>query len=266
VTPEVFKGEALLRGQGVFLSASKPSRDFKLFPVENEAEMEEAVRCLARAIFAEEGRLVFGAHPSISPLIVDVATEYFPPRWAEEEDDGHRPVTIYQSEAFRDVVPAATRDLERLRYARIIPTERQNHEFYDPSPPPREQCLESLAHMRRRMFQETQPVAMVAAAGMQGVLREARLFLEMFPKGNVYFLSTSGGAAAQLVEYLDENILKEPRPIAVRGWRQRVIPIEERFAVPEWKSFRASRSELPPQPYALLMQKVVRHIAGKESV
>jgi hypothetical protein len=263
---EIFKGDGLLRGKTVFLSASKPSRDKDLFPVTEEAakEIEEAVRALARAVFAEAGRLVFGAHPSISPLIVDVATEYFPPRWegSGKKAEDHPPVVIYQSEVFKDVIPPATRALEKLGFAHIILTERQNGEEYDPRPPQREQYLQSLAHMRRRMFQETQPIAMVAAGGMQGVVREARLFLDMFKEGGVYALRTTGGAAERLPEYLSRNAFDEsPLPAETR-WRQRLTALEDRFGDSNWQMLRKQSAGLPRQPYALLMQKMVQEIAG----
>jgi hypothetical protein len=261
VNTEVYEGEKLLAGKTVFLSASKPSRDEELFPPAVESEIEEGVRCLSRAVFAEGGRLVFGAHPSISPLIVDVATEYFPPRWENNEED--RPVAIYQSKAFRDVIPAATRALESLGYAHIELTEIQNGEHYDPGLPPREQCLESLAHMRRRMFDETGPAAMVAIGGMQGVIREARLFLETCG-GNVYAMTTLGGAASRLPYYLETNLLQEEKPIQAWEWRQRLIPIEKTFESVQWNAIRReSRAQLPAHPYALLMQRIVRHIAGE---
>jgi len=129
--------------------------------------------------------------------------------------------------------------------------------------PLREQCLQSLAHMRRRMFAETKPSAMVAVGGMQGVVREARLYLEMFPRGNVYVMATSGGAAERLHRYLAGNMLEETKPIAVEGWGARLVPVEQRFGVSSWEHFREARGHLAKQPYALLMQKVVREIAGK---
>jgi hypothetical protein len=262
MTPRVFEGEGLLEGKTVFLSASRPSREKRFFRVANEAEMEEGVRSLARAVFAERGRLVFGAHPSISPLIVEVATEYFDPQWNAAAGK-ERPVTIYQSEAFQDAIPPATRALESLGYAKILWTEDRNGERYNPSNKDEEQCIESLAHMRDRMFKETKPVAMVAAGGMEGIVREAQLFLEMFP-GNIYVLTSFGGAAEKLMEYLETNFLKEERPIAAPPWRHRVIPVESRWGVPAWESFQTERAELPAHPWALVMQRVVRHIAAKD--
>jgi hypothetical protein len=263
---EIFQGDGLLRGKTVFLSASKPSREPDLFPVTKEAatEIEEAVRALARAVFAECGHLVFGAHPSISPLIVDVATEYLPPQWegSGKKAEDPPPVVIYQSAAFRDVIPPATRTLENLGYARIIMTDRQNDEEYDPRPPQREQCLQSLAHMRRRMFQETQPIAMVAAGGMQGVVREARLFLDMFKEGTVYALPTTDGATERLPQYLSQNTFDEPPLQTETRWQQRLMSLEDRFGDSNWQTLRQQSAHLPRQPYALLMQKMVQEIAG----
>src|SRR5439155_26427918 len=86
MTPRILQAENLLAGKTVFLSASTPTRQPDLFPPAAEDEIEESVRSLARAVFAEGGHLVLGAHPSISPLIVDVATEYFPPSWGQAGD------------------------------------------------------------------------------------------------------------------------------------------------------------------------------------
>lgn len=259
MTAKVFRGGECLRDKTIFLSASKPSREPELFPVVESAalEIEEAVLALARAVFAEKGRLVFGAHPSITPLVTDVATEYFPPSWDNKRQDP--PVVVYQSKAFLDEIPEATRQLGRLGYARIEMTEIQGGEKYDPAPPRREQCLASLAHMRQRMFAETRPVAMVAAGGMQGIVREARLFLDMFPGARVYFLRTSGGASGRLIPFLQENPFHEPPPKAP-DLRERVIALEDRYDYKGWENLVRLGVGLPRHPYALLMQRAIREI------
>src|SRR5580698_2066592 len=90
-----------LKNVVVFLSGSVPNRPG--FDKVEEAPflIEQAVVSLARAVFAEGGRLVFGAHPSISPLVASVASEY---RLAGSPDE-IRPVIVYQSEAFTEVLP-----------------------------------------------------------------------------------------------------------------------------------------------------------------
>src|SRR5689334_641932 len=66
-------------------------------------------------------------HPGISPLVASVAAEYFP---ARHIPPGKEPVRIYQSEAFRAVIPPSTQRWEELGYARIHWIDKQaNEEF-----------------------------------------------------------------------------------------------------------------------------------------
>jgi hypothetical protein len=260
MTASSFQSQGLLKDKTVFLSASKPSRRLDTFRTltEQSVEIEEAVLSLARAVFSEQGRLVFGAHPSISPLIASVAAEYFPPHW--DASGGEAPVIIYQSKAFQDVIPMATRRLGELGYVRMVMVENVDGEFFEPERSHEEQCLKSLALMRRHMFQETNPVAMVAAGGMEGVIREALLFL-LRPTGNIYTLRTTGGASERLGTFLGNRrlyLIDEPETAA--GWEARLHTLEDRF--PGWNVPWARGSHRPPAPYALLMQNMVREIAA----
>ena len=63
----------------LLLSASVPSdkRDKRFTKIKNaQIQIEEAVIGLSRNIFQAGGKIVFGGHPSISPLVALVATEY----------------------------------------------------------------------------------------------------------------------------------------------------------------------------------------------
>jgi hypothetical protein len=272
----VYRPEPLLRDQFIFLSASKPSRNLDRFPLaparsnRTSVEIEEAVVSLARAVFAHDGRLVFGGHPSISPLVASVAAEYFPARHIAS---GQEPVWIYQSEAYREVIPESTQTLEKLGYARIHWIDKEGNEKHSDAEAGKEQCLKSMRRMREDMIDLNpgkgqppsphgrRPVAMVAIGGMEGVIREARLFLEKTP-GRVYVLRTTAGAAVNLASHLQNNLLQEETPLSLRGWQNRVSVLEDIFSVSE----RESRAEdaLPLAPYAVLMQRMVLHIAGKE--
>jgi hypothetical protein len=223
-----------LTGKSVFLSASKPARDLGQYrPL--SVEIDEAVVSLSRAVFSAGGQLVFGAHPSISPLVASVATEY-----------GRMPdrlrVSIYQSEAYRGHVPLATLDFERLGFAKIIWTPSVGGERFDPAVAGRPQCTESLRLMRTRMLQETSPIAMVAIGGMQGVEEEARMFVSLC-HGNVYALQTTGGAAATLSSSIPE---KTRIRVLDRFLPAQPEPLESGF--------------LAPYPY--LMQRMVQEISA----
>jgi hypothetical protein len=248
----LYEGKSPLKGRAVFLSASKPSRE--PFRAVKLPEIEEAVLSLARAVFAQQGRLVFGGHPTISPLVASVASEYFPERRRRSEDP---PVIIYQSKAYEKWIPNSTAALEEMGYAEIRWTEKQEGEEFQPGLE-KEQCLKSLHHMRARMFEETAPIVMVAGGGMEGVIREARLFLEMTPH-EVYVLESTGGASEHLVQHLEENFLKEANPMAAPRWRKRIHTLEAEYGSRDWD--RRSDETLPLAPYALLMQQMVRAVA-----
>lgn len=272
-----YRPEPLLSEHFIFLSASKPSRNLANFPLASRSnrtsvEIEEAVVSLARAVFAHNGRLVFGGHPSISPLVASVAAEYFP---ARHIPPGKEPVWIYQSEAFRKVIPPSTQTLEELGYARIHWIDKQGNEEFSAERAGTEQCLESLRRMREDMIDlkpgkdqpvilpPQHPVAMVAIGGMEGVIREARLFIEK-TQGQVYVLRTTAGAASGLAAHLQTNFVQEETPLNVRGWQNRVSALEDMFPVPEREFHAEDVASLPLAPYAVLMQRMVFHIAGKE--
>src|SRR4051794_28011123 len=61
----------------VFLSASFPSgKRGKKFKPYDTAAISAAVRALTRAILLAEHRIVFGAHPMISPVVLLAAGEF----------------------------------------------------------------------------------------------------------------------------------------------------------------------------------------------
>src|SRR5262249_59078396 len=59
---------AMNEGDVIFLSASVPIREGWAEDAQ-PAEIEEAIVSIARAVFARNGRLLFGGHPSVSPLV-----------------------------------------------------------------------------------------------------------------------------------------------------------------------------------------------------
>jgi|GEM_PF-2337987 len=203
-----------LHGVTIFLSASIPTRErsdeYKRIP-EAPQQIEEAVVCIARAIFMEGGTLVFGAHPSISPLVARVVDHYYLPAAAEElprergpeRDDSqwqNPSLVIYQSRVWEKYWAEATERLTRHPLVRVIwidaePGETVNLEIKD-----RAQAPKSMKKMRESMIEQTSPVAMIAIGGMRGVFDEARIFAKLRPSQPIFTLGTTGGAAALLPE------------------------------------------------------------------
>lgn len=159
MTTRTLRGGQALRGKTILMSASVPSqkRAERYNRIEDAAfEIEQAVISLARAIFSEGGRLVFGGHPAISPLVAMVVGEYREPRFAEStEQRDLSPVDIYQSHAFDGFLPDDTLLMYKLGYASIRWVESVGREKFDPGQGDGEtSCPNSLRKMREFMFKD----------------------------------------------------------------------------------------------------------------
>jgi hypothetical protein len=219
--------------------------------------VEQAVVSLVRAVLAEDGHLVFGGHPSISPLVASVAAEYVRPLI----DINAPRILIYQSRAFEHVLPDETWEMHQLGYARIVWTPAQRGERFDPAVR-MEQCLDSLEAMRTALLNDTDPIAMVAIGGMEGVEREAALFRAHVGAARgrrraVYVLKTTGGAAEKLAA------------IPPAKYNVPVYVLEERWALatgladqPRGTSEYGGEQETFT-PYPALMQWFVREISPR---
>jgi len=264
----------ILSGHRVFLSASVPTRvPFERKP-DAPFQIEQAVASLVRAVFAEGGRLVFGGHPSISPLVASIAAEYFPVRPGGLEttpgSPDTAPVLIFQSRAFEGFLPGETWEMQRFGFARIVWVDAVNGERFDPELRGQRQCQESLGAMRSELLRTATPTALVAIGGMEGVFDETQLFGRQDRPGSlvVFTLRETGGAAELLAkkeipQSPDWALLRENR--AAPGYR----PVQIRVADDEWK--RAASMDLPPDrpdpravpvpPYPVIMQWLVQEIA-----
>lgn len=196
-----------LQGKTVFLSASVPA-DRTEWKDRLDLNVDEAVIMLARAVFAQGGRLVFGGHPSISPLVLTIASEYAPLRETSEPM-----ALIYQSEIFRDIIPVQTNMLMQLGYGEIVWTPVAEGEVRRKDPETGRQIApRSLTLMRETMISQSKPAAFVAAGGMEGIIEEVQLFRRLRPEAPVFALATTGGASKTLagrvegVRAIDEEI------------------------------------------------------------
>lgn len=208
-----------LAGRAVFLSASVPSRAraerYHVVPGAGP-QLEEAALRVAGAVFQAGGTLVFGGHPSISPLIGYLCAQYQLPEPAEaaiaartlRESTGPR-VVLWQSEAFRDTWAEPSRRLATMPGVTVRWTPAIDGELFDTSRLGSPQCQKSLAHMREAMIEATAPVAMVAIGGMEGIEDEFEIFRKLRETAPVYALPSTGGAA---------RILAENHPQAVRSF------------------------------------------------
>ncbi len=176
----------------VFLSASFPTGERgEAFPASDPAAVADAVTATIRTIFDANGRLVFGGHPTITPLVLHVAG-----------DRGYRGgVDVYQSRWFRGEVPQETLRLEQLGFGRIhwIPAAAT--------------LQESLRAMRTQMLRESKPVGAIFIGGMEGIRDEWEMFATLAPGRPRIALGAPGGASADLIAEasLPEKLRRELR-------------------------------------------------------
>lgn len=177
----------------VFLSASIPTGK-KYDGSDRHLEtarpqwIRDAVLAIARAAFAEDFDLVFGAHPSISPMLLMVAREFpvlpLQPR-----------IAVYRSQFFAGQFPRETLELADGKLGTLEDTPV----VFDAASAPKPDLEASLALMRHRMFERPGLIAGVFVGGMNGIVEEATGFKRSNPALPTYAVASAGGAAADLL-------------------------------------------------------------------
>jgi hypothetical protein len=115
-------------------------------------------------------RLIWGGHPSITPMIYYVMTRF--------GLDIKQNVTLYQSKYFERDFPV---DNDKIENVILTPN------LFDPDL--------SLSFMRNRMFSENTFSAGVFIGGMNGIEEEFELFRKSHPDALVLPIASTGAAA-----------------------------------------------------------------------
>lgn len=167
----------------IFLSASIPlaDRDPKYFDTADNTAIRDAVIALSRIVLPKS-ELVWGGHPSITPLIRAVLEKQ------KLQISEH--VTLYQSNFFLKKFPSDNKFFEKL----IITDELKDQE-------------ESLGLMRKKMIVENNFCAAIFIGGMDGVENEYKLFKEAHPDVPVFPIASTG--AASRILYFQEKFTNE---------------------------------------------------------
>ncbi|HEX9733193.1 MAG TPA: hypothetical protein VGG06_14560 [Thermoanaerobaculia bacterium] len=167
-----------LEGLPVFLSASLPQA---LSGTPRALDLQGFLVAFVRGLLAAGGRLVFGGHPAVTPLVQRVASDF-----------GEGKVDLYQLTRFRDYAPAEVRAPQFVVH------------WVD---------SDSLEPMRDRMVDEAQAAVFVGGktrdeapiGGAPGICDEYRRFLRRHPGGPAYVLGLLGGEAERLARELENN-------------------------------------------------------------
>lgn len=258
-------------GDVIFLSASVPIREGWAEDAQ-PAEIEEAIVSIARAVFARNGRLLFGGHPSVSPLVAAVAGEYF----ASDPARRIRPVVTFQSEFFRGRVPDETTEMVRMGWSAIEWTRRIPGDTPDDPDP-------SLRLMRELMLSGSgdefkghelrPPRAMIAVGGMDGVRDEADMFLQkrrmwgLKPLPRVYAFKSGRGAAARLVDRASMTLLWPGKAADHRVFATLKEALDSRDILDAEDAWRREHPNVllqaPFEPYAAIAQWLLDELPAR---
>ena len=181
-----------LDGRVVFLSASIPDQETWDGPFE-PLEVTDAVVSAVQEVLSSGGRLVMAAHPTISSLVLYVASDLVRVLDSGDAQAQDPLVIVYQCDLFEDSLPAATRRFEEegvgvIRWTRQRPGD-------SPEPGRRDA---SLAAMREEMLTCTDPAGAIFIGGMEGIDEEYRLFGKLYPERPRYPVGRPGGVARRL--------------------------------------------------------------------
>ena len=191
-----------LSGSTIFISASIPDQE-RWKGSFDPLGITDAVVAVARAVLQNGGKLVTAAHPTIAPLLLYVATEQLGKYDISTEQLGEndQQIIVYQSRAFKDVLPVATKRYQDEGIGKIKWTARIGKEPPDPKRAPK-----SLKEMRCQMLKESKPVAAVFIGGMEGISDEYNLFHKLYPASPAYALKRPGGEARTIVDELPDKL------------------------------------------------------------
>lgn len=160
----------------VFLSASipYPDRDKKFYDTADIVAIRDAVRALATVVIPK-AHLVWGGHPSITPLIRFVMERM--------NADLKIHVTLYQSLYFEEYFPS-----DNFSFENIILTEKKNN---------RE---ESIGIMRKKLISDNDFKVGIFIGGMEGINEEYEMFIQKFPDALILPVASTGAAAKILFD------------------------------------------------------------------
>lgn len=170
--------------KNIFLSASipLPERDEKYIGTADIIAIRDAVIALTTVVLPHH-RLIWGGHPSITPLI------YYVMERLNLNIQEH--ITLYQSRFFEKYFPEDNNKFENIVFTDVVDNDREK----------------SLLYMRHKMLDESEFSAGIFIGGMEGVEEEYEMFVEKHPKALALPIASTGAAAKKIYDerFTDKN-------------------------------------------------------------
>ena len=180
--------------KNIFLSASVPlpERDPKYIETADVIAIRDAVIALAATVLPSH-RLIWGGHPSITPLIHYVMEKL--------KMDIQNHLWLYQSLFFKDKFIEDNKNFKNIRY-----TESQGD------------IHSSIQLMRNQMLSENVFSAAVFIGGMDGIEVEYKMFRENHPEALVLPIASTGAATKIVYDNLLPGEFKNERLVKDYGY------------------------------------------------
>ena len=170
--------------KNIFLSASIPLQERNPLYIETAdiIAIRDAVIALTTVVLPRY-RLIWGGHPSITPLI------YYVMERLNLNIQEH--MTLYQSRFFEKHFPEDNNKFENIVFTDVIDNDREK----------------SLLYMRHRMLDDSKFAAGIFIGGMEGVEEEYDMFIEKHPKALVLPIASTGAGAKKIYDerFTDKN-------------------------------------------------------------
>lgn len=181
--------------KNIFLSASipLPERDPQYIETADIIAIRDAVVSLATTVLPHH-RIVWGGHPSITPLI------YYVMQKLEINIQDH--VTVYQSRLFEKYFPE-----DNNRFNNVVLTDNVEND--------REK---SLSLMREKMLSNFKFSAAVFIGGMEGIEIEYKLFKRKHPEALLLPIASTGAAAKVVYDNFFPEEMKNQRFLKDYGY------------------------------------------------
>ena len=170
--------------KNIFLSASIPlqERNPKYIETADIIAIRDAVIALTTVVLPHH-RLIWGGHPSITPLI------YYVMERLNLNIQEH--MTLYQSRFFEKHFPEDNNKFENIVFTDVIDNDREK----------------SLLYMRHTMLDDSKFSAGIFIGGMEGVEEEYDMFIKKHPKALALPIASTGAAAKKIYDerFTDKN-------------------------------------------------------------
>lgn len=158
----------------ILLSASVPlpNRNRHYFDTADVLSIREAIKALVEVVLPI-GRITFGGHPAITPLIA---------LFVREAGLERNRLTVFQSRFFEAILPDANAEFHDVRLVDSVDGDREA----------------SLLAMRSEMILSRPFRAAIFIGGMEGLVQEATLIGELQPNCEMLPIASTGAAAADV--------------------------------------------------------------------